>query len=119
MKPESVIQHEIVKFYTNTYCLVHHSPRCLIASIPNGGFRNQREAVTLKSTGALAGASDMILIHRKSLDKPSILAFIEVKTQVGLQSDVQKSFMNRVLDLGFKYTIVRNLEDFKDFIFKL
>jgi len=108
---EDILQAEIFKFYTNTYCLKNHNPRGIIFSIPNGGTRNAKEAVKLKATGLLRGASDLIVILPNGK-----LLFIEVKTDIGVQSEYQKDFEDRVKSLGFEYILVRSLEEFKKII---
>ena len=108
---ESKLQQDIFNFYQNNYCLKFHNPRGLIFSIPNGGTRNKLEAITMKATGLLAGASDLIVILPNGK-----LFFIELKIEKGIQSDKQKEFENRVSDLGFEYKIIRSLDEFKNFI---
>jgi hypothetical protein len=108
---ESKLQQDIFNFYQNNYCLKFHNPRGLIFSIPNGGTRNKLEAITMKATGLLAGASDLIIILPNGK-----LFFIELKIEKGIQSDKQKEFENRVSDLGFEYKIIRSLDEFKNFI---
>jgi hypothetical protein len=108
---ESKLQQEIFNFYQNNYCLKFHNPRGLIFSIPNGGTRNKLEAITMKATGLLAGASDLIVILPNGK-----LFFMELKIEKGIQSDKQKEFENRVSDLGFEYKIIRSLDEFKNFI---
>jgi hypothetical protein len=73
-KLESNLQQEIFIYYNNNYCLKHHENRAIIFSIPNGGTRNKREAVSLKKTGLLPGASDLIVITPKGK-----LMFVELK----------------------------------------
>ncbi len=107
MLSESAIQAAIVRHYTNTYCLTHHVPRHMILSIPNGGTRNPIEAMTMKSTGLLPGASDLIVLHG------SILLWVEVKTEIGRLSKEQLSFQSRIEALGYKYYVVRSLDEFK------
>jgi hypothetical protein len=83
----------------------------LIFSVPNGGSRNIIEAKKLKSTGLMAGVSDLIVL------KPNgETIFVEIKTDVGIQSLVQIKFQNKVEELGFKYFVVRSLDDFKELI---
>lgn len=66
--------------------------------------------MTLKATGLLAGVSDLIvLLHEMCL-------FVELKNENGLQSEQQKEFEKTVTKLGFTYTLVRSLEDFKSLI---
>jgi hypothetical protein len=80
----------------------------LIFSVPNGGSRNQLEAMKLKKTGTMAGVSDLIIIV------PNRILFLELKTEKGIQSEVQKNFQNKVEALGFKYCLIRNLKDYEE-----
>jgi hypothetical protein len=104
---ESKLQQQIFEWYNNNYCLKHHSPRGMIFAIPNGGTRNKLEAITLKATGLLAGASDLIIIFPNGQ-----LVFLELKTDTGKQSDKQIEFEKRVTELGFEYKLIRSLEEF-------
>lgn len=110
MKSEDKIQQEIFVWFNNNYCLPKHNSRSIIFSVPNGGLRNKIEAIKLKSTGLLAGVSDLILIHLGQV------IFIEVKTDIGKQSPVQLEFENRVKQQGFEYYLVKSLQEFKDII---
>lgn len=107
MISENAIQAEIYQWYNNTFCLASHNPQCIIFSVPNGGTRNIKEALLLKATGVVAGVSDLIVI------KQNEIIFVEVKTDIGNQSKQQKDFQQKVQKLGFKYILVRSLEDFK------
>ena len=80
----------------------------LIFSIPNGGSRNPIEALKLKKTGTLAGVSDLIIMV------PNRIIFLELKTESGIQSEVQKNFQNKVEALGFEYLLIRNLKQYED-----
>jgi hypothetical protein len=105
---ESKLQQEIFNWYQNNYCLKFHEPRGMIFSIPNGGTRNKLEAITMKATGLLAGASDLIVITPNGK-----LIFVELKTDTGKQSDKQIDFENRVKKLGFEYHLIRTIDEFK------
>lgn len=107
MPTEDFLQQQMVVWFRNNYCLKHHNPRYAIFSVPNGGTRNKAEAIKLKSTGLMAGVADLIVL----MDEP---IFIEVKTDTGTQSSKQKEFEKIVKDLGYKYYLVRNLDEFKD-----
>lgn len=107
MKSESALQQQIFNWYNNNYCLKNMKNRGLIFSIPNGGTRNIMEAMTLKATGLLKGASDLIVILPNGK-----LIFVELKQPKGIQSTEQKDFESRVILLGFEYHIVKSLEDF-------
>jgi len=104
MTEEDIIQQSIVIWFKNNF--VMHK-KGLIFSVPNGGLRNKITAKILKLTGALAGVSDLIVIQQNKI------IFVEVKTEKGTQSDVQKLFQELVESFGFKYWIVKNLEQFK------
>lgn len=108
---ESKIQQQIFEWYQNNYCLKFHEPRAMIFSIPNGGTRNKLEAITMKATGLLAGASDLVVILPNGE-----LIFVEVKTETGKQSDKQIDFEQRVKTLGYEYKLIKSLEEFKQWI---
>ena len=104
---ENKIQQQIYIWYNNNYCLKKHEPQNVIFSVPNGGFRNSKEAMMLQATGLLAGVSDLIILHGNKT------IFVEVKTSVGIQSQKQKEFQIKVSKLGYDYYLVRCLEEFK------
>ena len=104
---EDQLQQQIIIWFKNEYQM--HG-KGLIFSVPNGGTRNMLEAKKLKQTGAMAGVSDLIvLLKGKCL-------FVELKIEKGIQSEVQKEFERRVTVLGFKYYIIRSLDEFKNLI---
>lgn len=80
----------------------------LIFSVPNGGSRNPIEALKLKKTGTLAGVSDLIIMV------PNRIIFLELKTEKGVQSEVQKNFQKNIESLGFEYLLIRNLKQYED-----
>jgi hypothetical protein len=108
-KTEAKIQQEIIFWFRNNYCLTHHSPRNSIFSIPNES-EGKAEMMYKKSIGLLSGASDLIVLMKNRC------IFVEVKTEIGKQSDKQKDFEKTVTDLGFEYYLVRSLEQFKEII---
>jgi len=114
---EQAVQACIVKFYNNTYCLAHHSPRCLILAIPNGGERNKVNAMMSIAAGEYAGASDLLVIHYGKV------IFVELKTPEAYakkknhgQSDAQIKFQGHIENIGFPYYIITSLEEFKNII---
>lgn len=113
---EARIQAQIVQWYTNTYCLRHHTPRCLILSIPNGGTRNPIEAMGMKAQGLLPGASDLIVVHTTPTVYSGCMLWIEVKAEAGRQGPEQIEFQARIEALGYRYEIVRSLDQFKAII---
>ena len=106
---ENKIQQEIVQYFRNNYCLKHHNPRQCIFSVPNDS-KNAVEQQRKVNTGLMAGVSDLIvLINGNAI-------FVEIKTEIGKQSDKQKEFEETVTLQGFKYYLVRSLEEFKQII---
>lgn len=106
MKSESKIQQEIIMFYRNAYCLKHHSPRCIIFSVPNES-RSKQETLQKMAIGMMPGVSDLLVVRENEV------IFVEVKTPTGTQSASQKSFQATVETLGFRYILTRSLDDFK------
>lgn len=81
----------------------------LLISVPNGGRRDVVTGKILKAEGAVAGASDLLLlIHR---GKYGCLC-IEMKTDVGKQSPSQKEWQEQTERYGNKYVICRSFEEF-------
>lgn len=95
---ESNIQQNVVRWFRLQY------PRYIIAAIPNGGFRNAREAAIMQREGVLAGFSDLIIIAQNNV------LFLEMKTPKGQQTAKQKDFQNKICNLGFKYVVCRSFE---------
>ena len=107
MKTENKLQQEIIMYYRNNYCLKHHEPRHAIFSVPNDS-KDAKEQMRKIATGLMSGVSDLIIL------RPNETIFCEVKTDFGKQSEKQKDFQSLVENLGFKYILVRSLDDFKN-----
>lgn len=103
---ENQLQQQIIIWYKNNYQI---NGKGLIFSVPNGGSRHILEAKTLKATGQMAGVSDLIILKPEGKT-----IFVEVKIEKGIQSEVQKIFEEKVLDLRFEYYLVRSIEEFKN-----
>lgn len=106
-KSEARIQQEIVIWYTNNYCLKHHSPREIIFHVANEG---QHRLVPI---GLLAGVSDLIFTFRGQV------YFCEVKRPNQTQRPKQIEFEERITNLGFQYFLVYSLDDFKNIVLHL
>ena len=65
-----------------------------------------------KAVGLVAGVSDTIFLWRGTA------LLIEFKTPTGRQSAKQKEWQAKAEAQGFRYYIVRSLEDFQDLIKK-
>lgn len=95
---ESEIQQSVVQWFRMKY------PNYIIAAVPNGGFRNAREAAIMQREGVLAGFADLIIISKQNI------LFLELKTPIGVLSKRQKEFQQKVNNLGFQYVVCRSFD---------
>ena len=95
---ESEIQQSVVQWFRMKY------PNYIIAAVPNGGFRNAREAAIMQREGVLAGFADLIIIVKQNI------LFLELKTPIGVLSKKQKEFQEKVNNLGFQYVVCRSFD---------
>lgn len=81
----------------------------LMFAVPNGGSRRRIEAKIMKAEGVTAGVADVLFLY-PSGEYHGLC--IEFKTDKGRQQPSQKRFQQAVEAQGFKYAIVRSLEEF-------
>ena len=108
---ENQLQQSIYLWYQNTYVI--NDKRCMILSIPNGGLRDKMTAITLKATGLYKGAADLLVVFR------GWVGFVELKTEVGIQSPSQRQFEAHCIEAGIPYRLVRTLAEFQQLIAQL
>lgn len=102
---ESLIQQSCVKWFR----LQHRHLALSLFSVPNGGFRKRIEAAIMKAEGQVSGVADLILLHPNS--RYHALC-IEMKTEKGKQSPNQEIWQAHIEQYGYKYIIVRSLDQF-------
>ncbi len=102
---ESEIQKSCVKWFT----LQFPDLRPVLFAVGNGGARNRTEAAIMKGEGVTAGVADMLFLYPNESYHGLC---IEFKTPTGKQSDSQKVFARNVEKHGYKYIIVRSIEQF-------
>lgn len=102
MKQEAELQKSIVEYLNKNY------PQVLVFSVPNEATYRRRNY--FHKLGMLSGVSDLILVFLNTV------LFIECKSKKGRQSIEQINFQKRIESLGFKYYIIRELEELKDII---
>ena len=107
---EHRIQCAIVKWFYYAYPQFRGG---LFFAIPNGGHRNIQTARALKAEGVTAGVSDLMLLVA---NRGYHALCVEVKTIKGRQSEFQKAWEAKVEAQGFKYNIVRSLDDFAELV---
>lgn len=79
----------------------------------NNNSEHVARAINRKAVGLVAGVSDTIFLWRGKAH------LIEFKTPTGRQSAKQKEWQAKVEAQGFRYYIVRSLEDFQELIREL
>lgn len=107
---EHRIQCAIVKWFY--YAYPAYRGGCLFA-VPNGGHRNIQTARSLKAEGVTSGVSDLLLLVPK---REYHGLCVEVKTPIGRQSDNQKNWQRIIEAQGYKYCIVRSLDEFVELV---
>ena len=85
----------------------------LLFAVPNGGHRNIQTARSLKAEGVTSGVSDLLLLVPK---REYHGLCVEVKTPVGRQSENQKNWQRIIEAQGYKYCIVRSLDEFVELV---
>ena len=74
-------------------------------AIPNGGYRWRNEAARLVGEGMRAGMPDLCVLSEGTP------IFLELKTDVGRLSAVQRQMMQKLEDCGAEVFVCRSLED--------
>lgn len=102
-------EHKLQVSMVNWFRLQYPSMRHNLFAVPNGGRRDAATGRRLKDEGVLAGVSDLILL--KSNQHYGAL-LIETKTKKGTQRESQKEWESKITADGYKYVVVRSLDDF-------
>lgn len=123
---ENYLQNQCFIWFQNTYGMIKHNPRLLFYSVANeigasvaysiGNTKKIKDTLSrtmakFKLTGFKKGVADVHLCFSNGK-----LVYIEFKTETGTQRTEQKEFQEQVEALGFKYYIVRSLEQFKEIV---
>lgn len=110
--PESKIQASCVAWMHNTY----PEYRGLYFAVQNENSRADSNASTgaiRRAVGVTKGVSDTILLIARG--KWNGLC-VEFKTDIGRQSSAQVEWQSKVEAQGYRYEVVRSLEEFKKLI---
>lgn len=102
---EHRLQCACVRWFRIVYPQHHHN----LFAVPNGGYRTPTTAAKIKAEGALPGVSDLILLIARG-GYHGLL--IEMKTEKGRQSETQKEWQILIEADGYKYVVVRSIEEF-------
>lgn len=102
---EHRLQCACVRWFRLAYPQHHHN----LFAVPNGGYRTPATAAKIKAEGALPGVSDLILLIARG-GYHGLL--IEMKTDKGRQSEAQREWQRLIEADGYKYVVVRSIEEF-------
>lgn len=75
-------------------------------AVPNAGLRSYRVGAMMKAEGLRSGVADLCFM----LDGGRV-AWMEMKTTTGRQSDYQRGFEHRCKQLGHPYALCRSLDE--------
>lgn len=106
---ESQIQQSCFKWFR----LQFPDLAMLMFAVPNGGSRRRIEAMIMKAEGVTAGVADVLFLYP---NKDYHGLCIEFKTNTGRQQPSQKKFQHAVELQGYKYAIVRSVDDFIELV---
>lgn len=91
-----------------------HRYPCLawLHAVPNGGYRNQKEAVILKKEGVTPGIGDLFLPWPKFFGGELLYCglYIEIKTGKDTLKSAQKRFRTHCEKAKYKYVVVKTAQ---------
>lgn len=111
-------EHELQVASVRWFRLQYPEYAPLLFAVPNGGARDKREGARLKAEGVTAGVADLLLLlprvkHDAEGGTYYVPALcIEMKTDTGRQQATQRAWQSAVESEGYKYIVVRSLDEF-------
>lgn len=102
MQTEEQLQAECTQWFWET--LQDH--RRMIFHVDNNSV-NAIVGARKRALGVVPGPSDLVFVLKGRV------IFVELKTLTGIQTDEQIDFMNKVIERGHKYIIIRTFQAFK------
>lgn len=86
----------------------------LLFAVPNGGARSKATAGMLKAEGVVAGVADLLLLVPRVMFGVTEChgLCVEMKTTKGYQSPEQRVWQAKVEAEGYRYVVVRSLDQF-------
>lgn len=104
--PEEDMQVACVRWFAQAHPLLEQ----VLNHAPNGGKRNAREGARFKAMGTRAGFPDLFLYVPAP---PYHGLAVELKSEKGKQSAAQRQWQQYLEHMGYRYELVRELEQFK------
>ena len=106
---ESQLQQACVKYFDYQYPKL----RLNFFKVHNEGSKNIVSASINKAEGLRAGVADIFLaMYSGKVFHSAFGLFIEFKSEKGKQTETQKEFQKAVEVQGYKYIIIRTVDEF-------
>lgn len=105
------VEHQTQVACVEWFRLTHRDLAPLLFAVPNGGRRDRVTGAKLKAEGVVAGVSDLILLVPRGGYHGLM---IEMKTRKGRQQESQKAWQAAVEGQGYRYEVVRSLDEFRE-----
>lgn len=103
-----IISEHLIQTAIITWFRLRYARQYIIFAIPNGGYRDKKEAKMLKDEGVLAGVPDLFIpASRHGMHG----LFIELKKPTGQVSNRQIEVIKKLQEAGYSTAICYNLED--------
>lgn len=102
---EDTLQRSCVQWFDWTHPTISH----LLFHVPNGGYRNTKEAARFKTMGVRPGVADLILLVPGN---GAHFLCLELKVGKNSQTENQRWFQHLVTQAGGRYAVVRSLDEF-------
>lgn len=102
-RPEEYLQAAIVRYYR-----MHYPNRYGLLFSNHNNANSAAQGEKAKAQGRVAGVSDLTYLKGNAE-----VVFIECKTATGKQSPEQKQWQKLIEENGYRYEIVRSLDDAK------
>jgi hypothetical protein len=99
--PEDYLQKAVARFIWAQY------PKIVWFHVPNGGFRNGKEAQKFKAMGVRAGVSDLIFLEPR-MNYHGLI--IELKTKKNEITALQEKFLVQMDERGFLCVVCYNFD---------
>ena len=104
-------EHRIQCACVNWFRLQYPTHATALFAVPNGGRRDRVSGAKLKAEGVLPGVSDLILLLPRGRHHGLL---IEMKTERGKQSQAQRDWQRDMVHRGYKYMVIRSIDEFID-----
>lgn len=112
-EPVKHSEHDIQTACVHWFRLQYPQLAPLLFAVPNGTNKSRAARVHFKDEGLLSGVADMLLLIPRCGYHGLC---IEMKTRTGRQSETQKAWQLAVEEQGYRYIVLRSLDEFMELI---